>query len=115
MPEPTTHASVTPDTSAGSPPNIVFILIDDLGWADLGCYGSTFYATPRLDRLAEEGARFTAGYAAAPVCSPTRASLLSGKYPATVGVTQWIGGHMVGRLSDVPYQHCLPMSELSLA
>lgn len=115
MPEPTTRASETPGPSASSRPNIVFILIDDLGWADLGCYGSTFYSTPRLDGLAEEGARFTAGYAAAPVCSPTRASLLSGKYPATVGVTQWIGGHMVGRLADVPYQHCLPMSELSLA
>lgn len=99
----------------GRPPNIVLILADDLGWADLGCYGSTFYDTPHLDRLAAAGARFTDAYAAAPVCSPTRASLLSGKYPARVGVTQWIGGHAVGRLADVPYLHCLPMSELSLA
>ena len=57
------------------PPNLLFILIDDLGWADLGCYGSTFYETPNLDRLAADGIRFTDGYAACPVCSPTRASL----------------------------------------
>ncbi len=96
-------------------PNIVFILIDDLGWRDLACYGSSFYETPRLDRLAGQGMRFTDAYAACPVCSPTRASLMSGKYPARVGVTQWIGGHAVGRLSDVPYMHCLPMSERSIA
>jgi arylsulfatase A-like enzyme len=96
-------------------PNIVFILIDDLGWADVGCYGSTFYETPRLDRLAAEGALFTDAYAASPVCSPTRASLLTGKYPPTVGVTQYIGGHGVGRLLDVPYFGFLPTHELSLA
>ncbi|MGW0227946.1 sulfatase [Actinopolymorpha singaporensis] len=96
-------------------PNIVFVLIDDLGWADLGCYGSTFYETPHLDRLAAAGARFTDAYAAAPVCSPTRASIMSGKYPARVGVTQWIGGHAVGRLRDVPYFRELPMEEYSLA
>jgi arylsulfatase A-like enzyme len=96
-------------------PNIVFILIDDLGWRDLGCYGSGFYETPRLDRLAAEGMRFTDAYASCPVCSPTRASLLTGKYPARVGVTQYIGGHAVGRLCDVPYFHCLPQSERSVA
>jgi len=97
------------------PPNIVFILADDLGWADLGCYGSTFHETPNLDRLATDGARFTDAYAASPVCSPTRASLLSGKYPSTVGVTQYIGGHGVGRLTDVPYFGFLPTQERSLA
>jgi arylsulfatase A-like enzyme len=96
-------------------PNIIFILIDDLGWRDLGCYGSTFYETPALDRLAAEGARFTDAYAAAPVCSPTRASLLTGKYPARVGVTQYIGGHGVGKLLDVPYFWLLPTHEYSLA
>jgi arylsulfatase A-like enzyme len=96
-------------------PNIVFILIDDLGWRDLGCYGSSFYETPHLDRLAAGGMRFTDAYASCPVCSPTRASLMSGKYPARVGVTQWIGGHAVGRLCDVPYLHCLPSNERSLA
>lgn len=99
----------------GDGPNIVFILIDDLGWRDLACYGSSFYETPNLDRLAAEGMRFTDAYAAAPVCSPTRASILSGKYPARVGVTQYIGAHAVGRLGDVPYHHNLPLTELSLA
>lgn len=96
-------------------PNIIFILIDDLGWADLGCTGSTFYETPNLDRLAAEGALFTDAYAASPVCSPTRASLLTGKYPSTVGVTQYIGGHGVGALDDVPYHWYLPTNEMSLA
>ena len=76
-----------------SQPNIVLILIDDLGWKDLECYGSAFYETPHLDRLAQSGMRFTDAYASCPVCSPTRASILSGKYPARVGVTQFIGGH----------------------
>lgn len=96
-------------------PNILFILVDDLGWCDLTCYGSGFYETPNLDRLARDGMRFTDAYAASPVCSPTRASILTGKYPARVGVTQYIGGHSVGRLCDVPYFHCLPMNEYSLA
>ncbi|MBL4574786.1 MAG: sulfatase [Opitutaceae bacterium] len=96
-------------------PNIIFILIDDMGWKDLGCYGSSFYETPHIDKLASEGMLFTDAYAACPVCSPTRASILTGKYPARVGVTQFIGGHTVGRLEDVPYFHQLPMSERSLA
>ncbi len=98
-----------------SKPNILFILMDDLGWRDLGCYGSSFYETPRLDKLATEGMLFTDAYASCPVCSPTRASMLTGKYPARVGVTQYIGGHSVGRLCDVPYVSNLPMHERSLA
>ncbi len=62
--------------------NFVFILVDDLGWTDLGCFGSTFYETPNVDRLASQGMRFTNAYAACPVCSPTRASIMTGKYPA---------------------------------
>ena len=96
-------------------PNIVFILIDDLGWRDLSCYGSTFYETPVLDGLAERGMRFTDAYAASPVCSPTRASILSGKYPARVGVTDWIGSATRGRLLEPPYTHCLPLEEKCLA
>ncbi|QHT62840.1 sulfatase [Paenibacillus lycopersici] len=96
-------------------PNVLFILIDDLGWKDLGCYGSTFYETPHLDRLAAEGMRFTDAYAAAPVCSPTRASLMSGKYPANVGVTNYIGGQTEGRLIDAPYIRHLPLQEKSVA
>ena len=101
-------------------PNLVFILIDDLGWRDLACYGSSFYETPNLDRLAAEGMSFTDAYAACPVCSPTRASILTGKYPATVGVTDWIdwglGIHPCrGRLVDAPYVDHLPLEEKSLA
>ena len=71
-------------------PNIVFFLVDDLGQRDLGCYGSTFYETPNVDRLARDGARFTNGYAACQVCSPTRASILTGKYPQRTGITDYI-------------------------
>ncbi len=74
-------------------PNIVFILIDDMGWTDLGCYGSKFHETPNIDRLAKQGMRFTNAYAACPVCSPTRASILAGQYPARVGITDFIPGH----------------------
>ena len=73
-------------------PNVVFLLADDLGWADLGCYGSTFHETPHLDRLAAESMRFTSAYAACPVCSPTRASIMTGLYPARIGLTDWIAG-----------------------
>ncbi len=96
-------------------PNIVFILIDDMGWMDLACQGSEFYETPNLDRLAGQGMRFTDAYAACPVCSPTRASILSGKYPARVGVTNFIGGNARGRLLDAPYTWQLPLEERSVA
>ena len=78
---------------AASParPNIVFILMDDMGWADTACYGSRYYETPAIDRLAAEGMRFTHAYAAAPLCSPTRASIMTGKYPARLHLTQVIG------------------------
>ncbi len=72
------------------PPNIIFILGDDLGWAELGCYGNTFNETPNLDRLAREGLRFTQAYAAAPVCSPYRASLMTGQYPVRTGITDYL-------------------------
>ena len=74
-------------------PNIVLILVDDLGWTDLGCQGSSFYKTPNIDRLATEGKRFTQAYSACTVCSPTRAALLTGQYPARLHVTDWIEGH----------------------
>jgi arylsulfatase A-like enzyme len=96
-------------------PNILFILIDDLGCRDLTSFGSTFYETPHLDALAASGMRFDQAYASCPVCSPTRASIMSGKYPARVGVTQWIGGKSEGKLRDVPYLHYLPLEEKSVA
>jgi arylsulfatase A-like enzyme len=73
-------------------PNIIVILADDLGWADLSSYGSTFYETPNLDKMASNGIHFSRAYASSPVCSPTRASLLTGKYPVKTGVTDWIKG-----------------------
>lgn len=98
------------------PPNIVLILADDLGWADLGCYGGAI-PTPHLDRLAREGARFTAAYSACTVCSPTRAAVLTGKYPARLHITDWIPGH--GRpqapLAVPDWTRRLPHEEITLA
>jgi arylsulfatase A-like enzyme len=99
-------------------PNLIFILADDLGWRDLGCYGSTFYETPHLDRLAAKGMRFTDAYAACSVCSPTRASILTGKYPARLHLTDWLPGR-----GDSPNQklkrpvilHQLPLEEVTFA
>ena len=75
---------------AADRPNIVVILADDLGWADLSCYGSIFHETPNLDELAAEGMRFTQGYASHSYCSPTRAALLTGRNPARLKITDYI-------------------------
>jgi len=77
--------------------NFVFVLIDDLGWADLSCYGSTFDETPHLDALAASGMRLTNAYAACPVCSPTRASIMTGRHPVRVDITDWIPGQNAKR------------------
>lgn len=95
-------------------PNIVFILIDDMGWRDLQCFGSTFYETPNIDALAAEGMVFSQSYASCPVCSPSRASLMTGKYPARLGMTQYLGGHDYGKLMEVPYLDHLPLEEYTL-
>jgi arylsulfatase A-like enzyme len=85
-------AESAPDLKAadGKKPNIIFVLADDLGWAELGCYGNTFNETPNLNRLASQGMRFTDAYAAAPVCSPYRAAFMTGQYPARVGITDYL-------------------------
>lgn len=77
-------------TSDGVRPNFILVLVDDLGWMDLSCQGSDYFQTPNIDRLAREGVRFTQGYAACAVCSPTRAAVQTGRYPGRVGVTDWI-------------------------
>jgi arylsulfatase A len=82
-----------PVVAAPNRPNVVVFLIDDLGASDLGCFGNTFHETPHIDRLAKDGVRFTAGYSACTVCSPTRAALLTGQYPARLRITDWIAGH----------------------
>lgn len=98
-------------------PNIVFILADDLGWTDLGCYGSTYHETANIDRLAQNGMIFTHAYSASPVSSPTRASIMTGKHPSRLNITDWIpGGDPQNRELLGPKDlHELPLSELCLA
>ena len=83
-------------------PNVVLVLVDDLGWADLACYGSSLYETPHLDRLAREGMRFTDAYAACAVCSPTRAAVMTGLYPGRIGITDWIRARFQGGKIPAP-------------
>jgi arylsulfatase A len=104
-------AHAAPQTTR--PPNILFLLVDDMGWRDLGCYGSNFYETPNIDRLASQSVRFTDAYAACPVCSPTRASILSGQYPARLHLTDWIPGRKqwpTARLLTPPFEQQLSLS-----
>ena len=81
--------------SAAAPPN-VFFLVDDLGWRDLGCYGNQFYETPNIDGLVRSGSRFPQAYAACPACSPTRATVMTGKYAVRMRVTE----HTPTKVSD---------------
>jgi len=98
-------------------PNVVLILADDLGWTDLGCYGSDLYETPNLDRLARGGMKFTQSYSACTVCSPTRAALMTGKYPARLHITDWIPGAMPDnpKLLVPDWTRFLPHTETTLA
>lgn len=117
-------ASVAPGGAeiAGSKPNVIFILLDDFGYADLGCYGSRFYETPNIDRLAAQSVRFTDAYAACPVSSPTRASVMTGKYPVKTGITDWIPGRQAtnsgsptDRLIAKPFTLNLAHNEVTIA
>lgn len=104
--------------AAPAKPNVILIVVDDLGWADLGCSGSSFYRTVHIDRLASEGMRFTDAYAAGPVCSPTRASLLTGKHPARLQLTDWLPGRQdrpSQKLLKPEIQRHLPLQEVTLA
>ena len=103
--------------SATRPPNVIVVLVDDMGWRDLSCQGSPFHRTPHIDRLAASGTRFTHAYAACPVCSPTRAALLSGQWPARLHVTDWIAGHEVpgARLRIPDWTKHLPLGVVTLA
>lgn len=98
--------------------NVVLFLIDDLGWRDLGCQGSSYYQTPNIDRLAAEGARFTDAYSACAVCSPTRAAILTGKYPARLLLTDWLPSgrwNPKARLREGRFLRGLPVEEVTLA
>jgi arylsulfatase A len=108
---------VHPAIEAEQRPNVILILADDLGWTDLACYGSELHETPHLDRLAQQGMRFTQNYSACTVCSPTRAALLTGKYPARLHITDWIPGAMPDnpKLLVPDWTKYLPHSETTLA
>ncbi len=105
-------------------PNFLFILVDDMGWADAGCFGSSFYETPNLDKLATQGMKFTNAYAACPVSSPTRASIMTGKYTPNHGITDWIPGrrkqfpkedHFKFISASVEFNQHLALEEITLA
>ena len=101
---------------AADRPNIVVILADDLGWADLSCYGSTFHESPNLDELAAEGMRFTQGYASHSYCSPTRAALLTGRNPARLKITDYIpSNNKTGKYLPAEMRKELPLEEVTLA
>jgi len=107
------------DHIAGWKPNIIIITADDLGWADLACYGSDLHETPNLDRLARQGMKFTSAYAAASVCTPTRASLLTGKYPARLHMTIWrewaVNQQFDQQLLPPDTRENLPFGEVTIA
>ena len=111
---PGAHAQQGPQAP---PPNIIFILLDDLGWTDLACCGSDLYETPNIDLLARRGVRFTDAYSACTVCSPTRAAVMTGKYPARLHVTDWIHGHKRPNapLSIPGWTEYLPLEETTIA
>jgi len=104
-------------------PNFVFFLVDDLGYSDIGCYGSNYYKTPNIDKLAHEGVKFTNAYASGMVCSPSRASILTGKYPARLRITTAIPIKGYARINsgkgtpfkDADYTMNLPLQELTIA
>ena len=103
--------------AANQKPNVIFILVDDMGWTDLGIQGSKFYETPSIDRLARQGMKFTQAYSACTVCSPTRASVMTGKYPARLHLTDWIAGHVrpYAKLKVPDWTMRLPLEETTIA
>ncbi len=101
-----------------SRPNVLLIVADDLGWADLTCYGSSFHRTPHIDELATQGVRFTQAYAASPVCSPSRAAILTGRWPARLQVTDWLpgrGNRPDQKLNHPPLARGLNLDEITIA
>jgi arylsulfatase A-like enzyme len=80
-----TSAAAATEETKQQPPNILFILVDDLGWRDLGCYGNEIHETPNIDKLASQAMRFTDAHAACPICGPSRAAIMTGKFPSRTG------------------------------
>lgn len=118
---PAAYAGGSQSAAAADQPNVVFILADDLGWNDLSVTGSEFYETPHIDGIASSGVQFVQGYATCQVCSPSRASIMTGKYPARLHITDWIGAKSGldwkrnGRILPADYQHQLPADEITIA
>lgn len=109
-------AGEPPSEPPAEPPNIVFLLVDDLGAMDVGAFNpGTFYETPNIDRLAAGGVRFTRGYAANPVCSPTRFSIMTGRYPTRVGATNYFAGRREESFAPAPLNDRMPLEEYTLA
>ena len=110
--------ALSSNVSAAEQTNFVFFLVDDMGWADIEVNGSKYHETPNIDKLAASGMRFTNGYAAASICSPTRASIMTGKHPVRVNITDWIPGK--GTAKTAKFQHVndlnqLPLEEVTIA
>src|SRR5205085_1595380 len=107
-------APATPPASA-KPLNFLFILADDLGWNQVGFNGSTYYETPNIDRIAREGIRFTDAYASASICTPSRASILTGRYPARIHLTEYIPGdpYPWAKLRAPDEEKMLPLAEVT--
>ena len=110
------------DLQTARKPNVILILLDDFGYTDLACYGSRFYETPNIDRLAAQGIRFTNAYASCPVSSPTRAALMTGRYPVSTGITDWIPGRQAtkqgspdDKLLALPFRLQLEREEITIA
>jgi len=103
--------------SAIQKPNVVMMVVDDLGWKDLGIYGSDFHKTPQIDQFSKDGVIFSNAYAACTVSSPTRASIMTGKYPAKLHLTDWIEGHKMpnAKLKIPDWTMYLPLQETTLA
>lgn len=106
-----------PGAETADRPNIIFLLLDDMGYADIGAYGNSYHRTPNIDSLAREGMRFTNAYAAAPNCSPTRASILTGRWPARLGLTQYLPGNVLpyAKLLQAELPLGLPLDETVIA
>ena len=115
------YAGESQPAVAADQPNVVFILADDLGWKVLSITGSGFYETPHIDGIASSGVQFLQGYATCQVCSPSRASIMTGKYPARLHITDWIGAKSGldwkrnGRILPADYQHQLPAHDITIA
>jgi arylsulfatase A-like enzyme len=111
------NAPIAAAAAARARMNVVLILVDDWGWTDAGCYGSRYYETPNIDRLAASGMRFTQAYSACTVCSPSRAAILTGRYPARLHITDWIAGHQYpwAKLKPPDWRQHLPLEEVTLA